>query len=128
MAYLEEKLEQLEKAIKAWQVALDEKYSDITRDASIQRYEFTFELLWKVIKIYLKEKEGIDCISPKSCFREIRNLLNLTEEEVETCLQMVSDRNLSTHTYSEKMAKELYDKLANYLKISNKIYKEIKEK
>lgn len=128
MAYLEEKLEQLKKAIKAWQIALDKPYDDITRDASIQRYEFTFELLWKAIKIYLKEKEGIDCVSPKSCFREIRNLLKLSEKEIELCLQMVSDRNLSTHTYSEKMAKELYDKLSNYSKISNKIYKEIIKK
>ncbi|MFN0049292.1 MAG: nucleotidyltransferase substrate binding protein [Cytophagales bacterium] len=32
-------------------IALD----DIVLDASIQRLEFTFECLWKLIKTYLKE-------------------------------------------------------------------------
>lgn len=43
--------------------------SDIFRDALIQRFEFTFELIWKLLKAYLEE-EGIQNInSPKSVLK-----------------------------------------------------------
>ncbi len=126
MAYLEEKIEQLEKALKAWKEALNLPFSDISRDAAIQRYEFTFELLWKAVKTYLKEKEGIECYSPKSCFRELKNIFDLSEEEIEMCLKMASDRNFSVHTYSEKMANKLYEDLKSYLKITEKVFKKMK--
>jgi nucleotidyltransferase substrate binding protein (TIGR01987 family) len=128
MAYLKEKIEQLEQALISWKKAQDAPYNDLNRDAAIQRYEFSFELFWKVVKIYLKEIESIECASPKSCFREVRNILELSEEEIETCLSMTDDRNLSVHTYSEKMANELYIKFPKYLKVAQKIMKEIKKR
>lgn len=128
MAYLKPKLALLKKALKSWEKVLDEKYSDVVRDATIQRYEFSFELLWKAVRLFLKEHEGIECNSPKSCFRALRKVLDLTEEEVEMCLEMTNDRNLSVHTYSEKLAKNLYNKTKNYLKISQKICNRILEK
>lgn len=127
MAYLKKKFTQLKTALESWGQLIDWPYSDIVRDATIQRYEFTFELLWKVIKIYLQEKEAIECNSPKSCFREARLPLKLSEKEVELCLKMTEDRNLSVHTYSKKMAEKLYKKTKAYYKISEKI-REILEK
>lgn len=125
MAYLNEKIEQLGQAIHQWKEALDAEFSDINRDTSIQRFEFTFELLWKTVKVFLKEKEGIDCDSPKSCFRAAKNIFKLPEQEIEICLDMTDERNLSVHTYSEKMANALYKKLRNYWKISSNIYSQI---
>lgn len=128
MAYLTEKIEQLDQAIQQWKEALNAEFSGLNRDASIQRFEFTFELLWKTVKIYLKEQEGVDCASPKSCFRDIKNLFNLSEQEIETCLDMTDERNLAVHTYSEKMANALYKKLTDYWDISSKIYSKIKDR
>lgn len=125
MAYLEEKIKLLKKALKSWEEVLNEPYSDIVRDAAIQRYEFSFELLWKTIKLHLSENEGITCNSPKSCFRELGRNIKLNEKEIETCLQMTNDRNLSVHTYSEKMAKILYKRTFKYLEISKKIFEQI---
>lgn len=125
MAYLESKLTLLKSALSVFGEALELPYSTIVRDAAIQRYEFTFELLWKSIKIYLQEHEGIEGNSPKSCFREIKAIFELTDEEIELCLQMCEDRNLSVHTYSEKLAKALYDRLKSYLEISRKIFEKM---
>lgn len=127
MDYLKTKFKQLEKALTAWETAIKTPYTDIARDATIQRYEFTFELLWKVLKIYLKEQEGIECTSPKSCFREARNSLNLKEKEIELALQMTDNRNLSVHTYSEKMAADLYKKSKTYYSLAKKISVKIKK-
>ena len=125
MAYLKEKIEQLEQASIKWKKSLDVEFTDLNRDAAIQRFEFTFELLWKVIKVYLNEIEKIECHSPKSCFREIKNILKLNEEEIETCLQMANDRNLSAHTYSEEMANDLYKRLTKYWDLTQKICEKI---
>lgn len=125
MAELNDILISLKKALTAWENVLKEGYSDIVRDATIQRYEFTFELLWKCLRAFLKEHEGISCNSPKSCFREAKKSLTLTEEEIELCLEMTDSRNLSVHTYSEKLAKALYDKTKKYFQISKKIFDQI---
>jgi nucleotidyltransferase substrate binding protein (TIGR01987 family) len=58
------------RAIKTLKEILEEPFSNIVRDATIQRFEYTFEALWKFMKEYLKEREGIICNSPKSCYRE----------------------------------------------------------
>lgn len=128
MAYLGEKIKQLEQALIAWKKAQDAPFNDLNRDAAIQRYEFSFKLFWKTIKVYLKEFESIECASPNSCFRETRNILDLSEDEIETCLSMAADRNLSVHTYSEKMANELYEKFPKYFETTEKILKEIKKR
>lgn len=125
MAYLRKKLAQLKIALHSWGQLKDWPYSDVVRDATIQRYEFTFELLWKVVKLYLEEEESTECTSPKSCFRELRLPLKLSEKEIELCLEMADDRNLSVHTYSEKMAQKLYKKTKDYLKICEKICNKI---
>jgi len=39
----------------------EEPYSVIIRDAAIQRFEYSYEVFWKLIKEYLKEREGIIC-------------------------------------------------------------------
>ena len=41
---------------------------DMYLDATIQRFEFCFELAWKLMKTVL-EYEGIDVNSPRSCIR-----------------------------------------------------------
>ncbi len=127
MDYLEEKYAQLEQALRVWKRALEAPFSDLNRDASIQRYEFSFELLWKVAKKYLKEIEGVECSSPKSCFREIRATLEISDADIEICMSMTDDRNLSVHTYSEEMANELYRRLSMYLEVAEAISKKIKE-
>ena len=122
MAYFEKKLKDLEKALDNWKEILDMPFSEVTRDAAIKRYELAFELLWKTLKLHLDEKFGIKCGSPKGCFREARNPLKLSDEEIEVCLKMTDDRNISVHTYSDKMAKDLYEKTKDYYKMSRKLF------
>ncbi len=59
------------KSLMTLEEILKEPFSIIIRDATIQRFEYTFEALWKFLKEYLKEKEGIISNSPKACFKEI---------------------------------------------------------
>jgi nucleotidyltransferase substrate binding protein (TIGR01987 family) len=96
---------------------LNEPYSVIIRDAAIQRFEYTFEAVWKFLKEYLKEKEGIICNSPKACFREIFGLGFLNEEETVKFLDMTDRRNETSHTYKEEVAEFIYSKTREYFSL-----------
>jgi hypothetical protein len=44
---------------------------EFLRDSSIQRFEITTEIFWKLLKEFLLVHEGIECRSPKGCIREL---------------------------------------------------------
>jgi len=128
MEKLKRKIEETERALKTLDEILKEPFSVIVRDATIQRFEYTFESFWKTLKEYLKEYEGIICNSPKSCFREALRVGLLSEEETITCLEMTDARNLTAHTYFEEVAQEIYEKVKSYFEIMNKIFNKMKRK
>ncbi len=105
------------RALETLESILNEPYSVIVRDATIQRFEYTFESVWKFSKEYLKEEEGIICNSPKACFREIFGLGFLTEEETVKCLEMTDRRNETSHTYKEEVAELIYSKTKGYFSL-----------
>lgn len=107
---------------------LQEPFSIIIRDATIQRFEYTFEAFWKFIQEYLKEKEGIIVNSPKSCFREIFSLGFTSEEETVQLLEMTDKRNETAHTYKEKVADAIYEKINAYARLIVKVLEKLKDK
>ncbi len=102
--------------------------SVVVRDASIQRFEYTFESLWKLAKVYLEALEGVIANSPKQVFREALKTGLLTVAETETCLKMTDDRNLTAHTYLENIAEAIYSKLPVYLTVMEKLMASILER
>ena len=66
---------------------------------------FSYELAWKLMKDYLIY-EGIASSSPRSCIREGFKLGLI--QEPEKWLDMLEKRNLSSHTYNEMTANEIY--------------------
>jgi len=50
-------------------------------------------------------------VAPKSCFREAGSVGLLSEEETVQAFEMIDDRNLTSHTYHEEIAEEIYKKL-----------------
>lgn len=100
----------------------------IIRDATIQRFECTFEALWKFLKEYLKEKEGIVSNSPKACFKEIFSLGFLTEEETVRCLEMTDRKNDTSHTYKVEVAKLIYSKIKGYYILMKNLLDQFEDK
>ena len=112
-----------EKALSKLDEALKAETSELIRDAAIQRFEFSYELMWKSLKHVLKES-GVICHSPKSCFKEAFSQGWIEDEEL--WLQMLSDRNLTTHTYDEALAVKVYKNLPVYLAAMADILKYLK--
>ena len=83
----------------------DADADDMYLDATIQRFEFCFELVWKLMKAVL-EYEGIVANSPRGCIREGGKQRLISNAE--TWLEMMEKRNLYSHTYDENVAREIY--------------------
>lgn len=126
MKLLEKKITDARRAYETLQDVLNEPYSKISRDAAIQRFEYTVEAIWKCLQLFLKEREGIECYSPKACFREAGGVGLLNEDETIKALEMIDDRNLTSHTYQEELAERIYKRLSGHAKIMGKILEQMK--
>ena len=62
------RLKTLEQALITLEEALAQSYSVIVRDATIQRFEYTFELAWKLFR-KVARIEGIEVNSPRQAIR-----------------------------------------------------------
>jgi nucleotidyltransferase substrate binding protein (TIGR01987 family) len=96
------------------ELALRVDLTEVERDALIQRFEFSFEIVWKVAKDYLSVEEGIDAASPKKVIRSCREVGLLDEAETRLALVMADDRNLTAHTYDEEFAQQMVTKIVEY--------------
>ena len=99
-------------ALGTLQEILAQPFNKIVRDATIQRFESTFEAFWKWVRAWLKEKEGIVANSPKTCFREIFSLGLCTDDESVRLLEMTDRRNETVHTYKEEVAEKIYKQIS----------------
>jgi nucleotidyltransferase substrate binding protein (TIGR01987 family) len=77
-------------------------------DGTIQRFEFTFDLFWKAVRRLLA-RQGIEANSPKAVLQQAYRLGWLDDEQA--WLDMLNDRNLTSHTYREPLALEIYRRL-----------------
>jgi len=98
---------------------------EFLRDSSIQRFEITTEIFWKLLKEFLLVHEGIECRSPKGCIRELFKTGHVSESEAKDLLKMVDDRNLTVHTYHETIAQEIFNKLENYCELMTQVVERI---
>ncbi len=98
---------QFKEAFNRLKEAVDiEEESDIKRDAVIKRFEFSYELLWKIYK-KIARLQKLDYFNPKACF-QFAFKSGLIEDE-ELFLEIIDARNKTTYVYSEEEAKKIYN-------------------
>jgi len=113
----------LKKATDRFAEALQEPESSLVMDATIQRFEFTYELMWKTLKIFLEDIHGIRAVSPRLVFKEAYSLSIIEQEDI--FLEMIQSRNLLSYTYNEEQAKQIYKKCPLYLSEIKNLYQRI---
>ena len=116
-------IRQFEQAVGKLSDALEQKKNEYIRDSSIQRFEVTFELAWKAIKAFLEE-QGITAYSPRECMKGALKT-GLIEDNPDW-LRMIELRNLTSHTYNEEVAEEIYAALPGLLVLYKKLLAELK--
>jgi nucleotidyltransferase substrate binding protein (TIGR01987 family) len=112
---LQKALAQLEKAFTRSQ---NNTSDEELRDACIQRFEYSFELSWKMLKKQIEKEVGssadIDTYSKKQLFRVggERGLI----EKVEAWFEYLEKRNKVAHTYDLENANDVYAVIGGFIK------------
>jgi nucleotidyltransferase substrate binding protein (TIGR01987 family) len=121
MAGMSEKIERMNKALDALKenFGIDPKNAlmqRIIRNSTIQCFEFSFDLFWKTLKVYLTdvEKVMVDSASARIIFRECVQVGLISEEEAKQAIDMLDSRNLTSHTYREAVAVSIAEKIPGY--------------
>ncbi len=111
----------LQKALESLAFAIErterEKPDDMLRDSVIQRFEYTYELCWKMLRRRLK----LDAPSPEAIdemsFRELiragaeRGLI----DDPLAWFGYREKRNLTSHIYDEDIARDVYQAALAFL-------------
>lgn len=100
--------------------------SDAERAGLIQFFEMSFELGWKVLKDYL-EDEGFSVTSPRDTIKQAFQAGFIVDGHV--WLEALKDRNLTVHTYEEKIAIAVEKKIRDaYFPALAKLFRDLSEK
>ncbi len=103
----------------------DSKGTEIEQAGVIQAFEFTFEQCWKAIQ-KIAGSQGVMIASPKKAFEWAFQNSWIESSDESLWLKMLSDRNLTTHTYQPVVAEQVYRSILNgYLPAFEKIIKKI---
>ena len=127
IASLNEKLDDFQQALIRLDEALlaDIEKNSLFLDGTIQRFEFTYELCWKLIKAYLNHL-GVEVNNPRDTIREGLKQKIISENKASDWFIMLEKRNQTTHTYHHAMALEVYTGIkTNFIHLLHQVEKTI---
>ncbi len=100
--------------------------NDYVLDATIHRFEFCYELCWKTLKFALERSGHVDSRSARDVFSKAYELDWINNEQL--WIDMIDDRNLTSHTYQEPTAREVYEDIKSFYPELRKAYNFLNEK
>lgn len=119
-------LAQFTKAIEIFgdirHVRVDIEQLELMKEGLIQRFEFTYELAWNVLKDWIEQEMpgNFQLLGSKTTLRAAFKV-GLIEDE-KTWLDMVASRQASSHTYEQKIADDVFEKaMIDYLPVFLKL-------
>lgn len=102
-----------------------ETLSQLEREGVIQRFEYTFELAWNLLKDRL-EYDGIalSTVTPRQVIRQAFQARFI--QDGEAWINMLTDRNLMSHTYDCEKFEAVVRKIqSQYLVILGELYERL---
>ena len=119
-------VEKLKRAFLRLKEAVERARDDLDRDGVIQRFEFSVELFWKTLKKVL-EYNKVECYSPRDCVKKAFRYGIIDDDEI--ILDMLEDRNRSSHIYNEEEALKIFERISRvYVNILERMIGELEKK
>lgn len=88
----------------------DEAVEDLLKEGLIQRFEYTHELAWKVMKDYAEYQGYTDIRGSRDAFRKAFEMEIITDKR---WMESIADRNLTSHNYDDETAEAIYEAVVN---------------
>ena len=105
---------QLDSAV---QLSEARELSDLEKQGLIQAFEYTYELSWNMIRDYFRWQGNTGITGSRDAIREA--FANGLIEDGDGWMQMLKDRNRTSHTYNEETAQEI---LKNILQLYHPLF------
>lgn len=97
-------IKRLEEVIE---ISTQRPLNSFENDSLIKRFEFTYEMAWKLMMSYEKENGITELVGSKDVVR--RAFAMSLIDNGEAWLEMIDDRNKTSHLYDEEMAEDVID-------------------
>ena len=107
----------------------DEVPNDIIRDSVIQRFEYTYELAWKLIKRWLEINLGssyVDGISRRELFRLAAE--NHLIDNPDKWFAFHTARNQTSHIYDRLVAGDVFNEAVAFADAAADLYKQLEKR
>lgn len=127
LVQLQDALDNFEKSLSIDMKSLDETLVDSIKSGRVQKFEFCVELVWKTLKVYLWEINGIDSNSPKSVIKDFYGLDLLSVEDYEKLMEAIDDRNRINHIYSKDQFEDIYNRVIVVLPLLRRVLNNMKQ-
>jgi len=85
--------------------------NEMIKEGLIQRFEYTHELAWNVMKDYAEYQGNSNIGGSRVASREAFKLQLVSNGDV--WMDMIGSRNKTSHTYNEEITNEIYFKVLN---------------
>ncbi len=85
--------------------------NELIKEGLIQRFEYTHELAWNVMKDYAEYQGNFAIGGSRDASKEAFQLQLISNGEI--WMDMIASRNKTSHTYNEATANEIYAKILN---------------
>ncbi len=99
----------------------DERLVDGMQNGRAQKFEYTIELCWKAIQVFLKDKDGLDEASPKKIIKAYYLGGYTTEDDYLLLLAAVEDRNRLSHIYDAETFNGILARLPSYAALFERV-------
>lgn len=115
----------LSDALKALErvVALPVDQERSVIDATTQRFKIAIELFWKFLKLILESKDVLVSY-PRDVLKEAYSGGLIEDENL--WLSMLKDRNMSSHTYNQELADDIYLRIKQYVPSLKEAFEKLK--
>ena len=106
---LKKALTNLDEAVK---LSEERELTKLEKQGLIQSFEYTYELAWNTIRDFYRSKGEVDIQGSRDAFRLAfeRGLI----EDGQVFMNMIKSRQLSSHTYNEETADDIYQDIVNH--------------
>lgn len=121
-------IDNLKRALARLKEAIDVHDSDassLSVDGTIQRFEFCIELFWKMLRRTLLEY-GVESNTPREAIQKAYQAKWIDDEAL--WIQMLQDRNRTSHVYEEESALEIFNRIPNYYAVMTDALRQIEQR
>ena len=105
-------LNRLKQAVKILSERMEasQEVDELLKEGLIQRFEYTHELAWKVMKDYAEYQGYTEIRGSRDAFRKAFEMNIISDKR---WMNSIEDRNLTSHNYDDETAEEIYEAIVN---------------